>query len=467
MPIKAFCIHAHFYQPPREDPLSGSIPEEPGASPFKNWNERIFHDCYLPNIQLGNFRSINLNIGPTLVEWFTREHPDAWSRLVGQLHLPAGHEPSNIIAQPYHHTILPLATRLDKITQVRWGIASYEKSFGRKPEGMWLPETAVDKETLQVLFDHGIKFTILAPWQAELRNFDAREPYLVRLPQGKEVAVFFYDKELSTRVSFDSQSTRNADQFVEELLLGKFDSIHSNNDQLILIASDGELYGHHKQFREKFLAHLISTALPNHGIELTYPAQWLMKNPPNKYIKIKDRTSWSCEHGVERWKGPCACTSNGEWKARLRDALNAIAKEIDDIYFDFCEMIIRDPWEMRHDYIRVIQEQISLEEFLQDHGKMRIEAKVAEVISALLQSQVNRQKMFASCGWFFDDFERIEPQNAVRYAAQAVWLARNATGRDISSSASRKLAQVHSWKTGLKADVVFKNHLKRADEFRV
>jgi alpha-amylase/alpha-mannosidase (GH57 family) len=467
MARKAFCVHAHFYQPPREDPFTGIIPNEPGAAPFDNWNERIFQDCYQPNVKAGNFKSISLNLGPTLVDWMVRTHPETWKGLVKQLHLNNGDQPANIIAQPYHHTILPLASHQDKITQLRWGIQSYKKYFGQVPEGMWLPETAVDKPTLEVLADNGIKFTILAPWQAKCPELDPRHPYLVKLSEGKSITVFFYERELSTRVSFDSETTRNADRFVSKLLMGKYDDDKEGKDQIILLASDGELYGHHKPFREKFLAYLLEKSLPTCGIEVTYPAKWLSEHPASEYIKIYDRTSWSCEHGVERWKGPCGCSINGAWKADLSKALNAIADKLDSLYLQYCEEWVKDPWELRHDYILVLLGEVEFDGLLAKHSNGKLDKKVDDTIGLLLKSQLERQKVFASCAWFFEDFERIEPQNAVRYTAHAVWLTKQATGIDISGYASRWLKPVRSWKSGLRADAIFDAHFDRAEKFKL
>lgn len=462
---KFFCVHGHFYQPPRADPIIRTIPDEPGASPFRNWNERIFHDCYKPNAELGNFAAISLNIGPTLAEWISKEHANTWGKIVDQLRLSHKNEPPNIMAQPFHHTILPLAKRMDKITQVRWGIHAFEIHFGEKPVGMWLPETAVNRKTLEVLSDHGIKFTILAPWQVQSSNLDSREPYLVKLSRDRSMIVFLYDKDLSTRISFESEVTRNADHFAEKFLLNKYSSSNPDDDELILVASDGELYGHHKPFREKFLSYLISTSLKKYGIEPTYPAKWLEENSPTKYVKILENTSWSCEHGVQRWKGPCGCSQNGEWKAGLRNALDSIADKLDQIFFDFCKPWVDAPWEMRHNYIQVFQHQIDHQDFIKKQASVKPEREILRKVEMLLRSQLHRQEMFASCAWFFDDFERIEPQNAVRYAAQAIWLSDSATGKPLSDQAAYLFSRVRSWKTGLRADTVFQNHIDRAADY--
>jgi alpha-amylase/alpha-mannosidase (GH57 family) len=329
MVTRALCVHGHFYQPPREDPLTGLIPSESGASPYQNWNERIHAECYRPNAELGNFERISFNIGPTLYSWMQNYDRETCRLIVAQdrsnlRRFGVG----NAIAQAYNHTILPLASRADKITQIAWGIADFEHRFGRKPQGMWLPETAIDLETLTILVEHGIEFTILAPWQADCDHLDPTEPYRVALPGGKSITVFFYHRELSTAVSFNPALTTNADAFAQNEISNRYwaEKIERGEPQILLIASDGELYGHHQQFRDRFLAHLVNGASSHLGIDLTYPALWLKTHPPRRMISLREKTSWSCHHGVLRWMGECGCTpGDGRWKAYLRQSLNRLA----------------------------------------------------------------------------------------------------------------------------------------------
>ena len=267
------CVHGHFYQPPREDPLTGEIPMEPGAAPYQNWNERIHEQCYRPNARLGNFQNISFNIGPTLATWMESCDPDTLNSIVQQEQNNfVRYGVGNAIAQSYNHTILPLASLEDKKTQIVWGIRSFENLFHHKPLGMWLPETAVDLETLDVMADHGIEFTILAPWQADQKELDTSLPYKVECPNGKSMVVFFYNQDLSTRISFDPGSTDNADKFVEKSLLPRFKPASKGKslDQLLLIASDGELYGHHQPFRDKFLSYLLDGALKNSNVKKNF-----------------------------------------------------------------------------------------------------------------------------------------------------------------------------------------------------
>ena len=319
MALKALCVHGHFYQPPREDPLTGEIPVEPGAAPYRNWNERIHAECYRPNAELGNFAKISFNVGPTLMNWMYAYDPVTYSRIIAQDRSNLEkYGIGNAMAQPYHHTILPLSSRLDKITQVTWGISDFVHRFGHRPAGMWIPETAVDYETLDVLAEQGILYTLLAPWQAAESRLDTTHPYQVELLSGRTITVFFYDQDLSTRVSFDPGATANADGFVSNIIIPKYrnESYEGANNQFFILASDGELYGHHQPFRDKFLAHLVTGASTQRGIEMTYPGRWLKSHTVVDSMIIRDNTSWSCYNGVTRWMGECRCTPGSTWKGR-------------------------------------------------------------------------------------------------------------------------------------------------------
>ncbi len=467
MKNKAFCVHGHFYQPPREDPLSGEIPLEPGASPYRNWNERIHQQCYKPNAELGNFEHISFDLGPTLVEWMSAYDRRTLANIVEQDHRNFQHYGvGNAMAQSYSHTILPLSPRQDKITQIRWGIVDFEHTFSHRPAGMWLPETAVDMECLDIMAEHGIEYTILAPWQADVEKVDASIPYIVRLPQNKCITVFFYNRSLSDDVSFRSEFTTNADTFVQTRLLPRFHLSRKmiTEPEFHLLASDGEAYGHHQPFRDKFLAHLVNGAIERQAIDATYPGIWLKEYPPEQEIRIRDNTSWSCHHGVVRWSGACDCTPHAEWKAPLRKALNTLANAVDEEYLSVIHPLITDPWELRHEYIRVMCDQISFAEYIQEKIPNPLTTKKVDQIATLLAAQYERQRMFTSCGWFFDDFDRIEPRNNIAYAAQAVWLTKKATGMDISADTIKLLKEVKSWRSGLSADVVFQHHMEKIQE---
>jgi hypothetical protein len=463
--VKAVSIHGHFYQPPREDPISGLIPSEHGATPYRNWNERIHAECYLPNAQLGNFEKISFNIGPTLFSWMNTYDPAATRLIVAQDRVNLQQNGvGNAIAQSYNHTILPLASYEDKVTQVEWGIADFEYQFGRKPLGMWLPETAVDMETLNILAERGIEFTILAPWQAEIYPLDVTEPYRVALSAGKSISVFFYQQELSSGISFNPGLTSNADEFVKNCLVPTFryDKEQCDEPQLLLIASDGELYGHHQHFRDRFLAHLVNGASSSVGLEKTYPALWLKKYPPRHWMSIRENTSWSCHHGVERWNGDCGCTpGDGRWKGYLRQAFNRLAHQLDKVYIDVLTGYKIEAWKIRNAYVHVMLNQLPCEELIYQYAGRRLGAEQLTQIRLLLDAQKERQRIYTSCGWFFDDFSRIEPRNSIAYAAQAVRLTYLATGVNLADQFKADLRYVVSQRTGTRGDKVFQREMQK------
>lgn len=458
MKKQAFCVHTHFYQPPRENPFTGKIPNEPGAAPFPNWNEQIYNQCYKPNAELGNFSRISFNLGPTLAEWMAEFHPETLQQIIDQetaIYQKFG--VGNGMAQAYNHTILPLATHEDKITQIHWGIADFVYHFGHKPEGMWLPETAVDLETLSVLESQGIRFTILAPWQARQRtDFDVTSPYWVELPGDKKIAVFFYDADLSMKVSFMPEVTVNADDFLKNQLLPSFPE-NSRKERYRIIASDGELYGHHQPFRDKFLEWLTTGALrKNPGIENVFPALWLQQYPPEKSIRIINNTSWSCHHGVKRWATVCPCAEHGEWKAGMRHAFNRIAQIVDTEMQKALDPYGWNLVDFRNEYASVLTHQETDKEQLDRLiGRSLPEEETTKLIY-LMQAQYERQRMFTSCGWFFGDFERIEARNNLAYAAMAIELVERVTGNtDYRKQIRRALSKVKSETSGLRASTVF------------
>jgi len=466
MPHRYLSIHAHFYQPPREDPFTGNIPYETGAAPFKNWNERIHAECYRPNADLRNFEQISFNLGPTLLSWMEQHTPETAQNIVAQDHhnvLLYG--VGNAIAQAYNHTILPLSSRRDKVTQVTWGIADFTHRFSRRPQGMWLPETAVDSETLQVLAEQGIQFTILAPWQAAASNLDVTEPYRVMLSEGRSITIFFYDRELSGKVSFEPGVTVNADAFAQDFLQARFNpaKLQRGQPQLLLVATDGELYGHHQRLRERFLARLVDGASSSIGIQPIYPALWLKKHPPQQTIQIREATSWSCHHGIARWTGDCSCTAgDGAWKRHLRQAFDRLAERLDELYFDAAHRLVPSPWALRDHYIQVLLGKISLDRLIFELSGSTHASESIQRLGWLLEAQRERQRMFTSCGWFFDDFDRIEPKNNLAYAARAVYLASKVTGVDLSRQVMTDLQFVVSPRTRLRADQLFKHQLERA-----
>lgn len=454
MATKNFCVHGHFYQPPREDPETGQIPNEESAGAFSNWNEKITALCYAPNAVLGNFGRISFDLGPTLAGWLEKTHPDLHSEIVAQeADFFARTGVSNAMAQSYNHTILPLSNRADKETQIRWGIADYIYRFGHEPLGLWAPETAIDTETLEVMAENKIQFTILAPWQADAPDdFDVSHPYRVKLPSGAEIIVFFFAREPSLKVSFDADATVDANNYINDYILPLF-PIRGRVRRTFLIASDGELYGHHQPRREEFLQWLTTGAAEMSGLTPVVPAQLLTNISKLPKIKLRENTSWSCEHELKRWCGECACTVNGVWKAPLRDALNFLADVID---LESERMITRmglDFQNVRNDYSSVLIGTESAREFALRHLGNASEDTLRS-FETLMTVQYERQRMFTSCGWFFDDFDRIEPKNNLRYASRAVRLFDKLTGTNLHAEMRERLRSVSDARTGLSADQV-------------
>jgi len=464
-----FCIHGHFYQPPREEPISNKIPNERGASPYKNWNERICAECYNPNARAGNFEKISFNIGPTLFNWMFENVPETAKLIVEQENANFNkYGVGNGMAQAYNHSILPLQSWLDKITQVRWGVEEFKHRFGHSPDGMWLAETGVDLETLCALSDCGLCFTILAPWQ--IKPFDGQNqngPFLVDLPDGRNpFVVFTYDRDVSTKISFMPKATENGDDFLR-YIFGKY----NKKNGITVLASDGELYGHHQKFRDLFLTYILGDGASKLGIQWTYPALYLKENAVNKRAMLDEPSSWSCMHGVGRWSYDCGCTPGSEWKAPMREAINAIAEWVDEQYLSaFKGSNLQNyenseyGWEMRHRYIDVMLGKKSVDKLGEEiFGEFWKELETNK-IAILLEAQLERQKMFTSCGWFFDDFNRIEPANNIAYAAKAVWLCMKANNEKFDTSILDLLRKTNSPKTGLNAETIFLNTLERAEQ---
>lgn len=453
------CIHGHFYQPPREDPISNYIPSEIGAEPFNNWNEKILAECYQPNALAGNFGKISFNIGPTLFKWMWNYRPEIAQLIVDQERANFDkYGVGNAIAQSCHHTILPLATTQDKITQVYWGISDFEFRFGHKAEGIWLPETGVDLATLCVLSDLGLRYTILAPWQLQAQD-NSPGPYHIELPGGREPFVVFpYNRDLSTMVSFIPDSTENGDCFLHTVR----EKLSWANGNLNTIASDGELYGHHQKFRDKFLTYILNISENYSDIQWTYPGKWLRENKVEAKATLVPLSSWSCFHGVDRWKKECACTPGAYWKEPLYRSLREIADWLDKTYVAFMTGLVDDPWRFRNEYFKVIIGQKTLASLVCEESGQTVSAVDLDKIDLLMRAQVKRQRMFTSCGWFHQEFHRIEPHNNIAYAAFAVWLSELVTGKHIDVQIIRKLADVRDNKTGLRADTVFTQTLVRA-----
>lgn len=459
---KHFCAHGHFYQPPREDPFTGEIPAEFGAEPYNNWTERIYHECYLPNAQAGNFQKISFNIGPTLFAWMEKHHPEIVQSIVEQENqIFQRTRLSNAMAQPYFHIIMPLASPRDKHTMIQWGILDYQHRFGHAPQGMWLPETAADLASLEALADHGIQFTILAPWQAKDPSLDTTRPYKIMTRSGKEMAVFFYNAFLSSEISFNPSATDNADTFVRDWLIPQSEYMKQDRDQLLLAASDGELYGHHQPFREKFLSYVLDGAVEKAGIQRQFPAQWLRDFPNLATAEIIENTSWSCHHGIERWRNVCGDAPTATWKKPLREFMDGLAAAIDAIYESRLHGLIRDPWALRDRYAEVLLGIVSIESLIADQATQTLTPGQQSMVKLLAEAQYERLRMFSSDAWFFYDLDRIEPLNAFKYAAHATSQVELTAGQDPSDGLVRIISQARSELSGLNGEMAFLGYLKK------
>ena len=447
-------IYGHFYQPPRANPFTGRIPREPGAAPYDNYNEKITDECYRPNAETGNLAHISFDLGPTLAAWLEDHHPDVYQAFIdADRENMARYGVGNALAQAYNHTILPLATTRDKRTQVRWGLDDFAHRFGHRADGMWLAETAVDQETLSILAEEGVRYTILAPWQAA-EPITPGEPYRVALPGGRSITVFFYNGPLSAGVSFDDDVTRNADVFAATRLQQHLDRgrVERGEDQFIIIASDGELYGHHKPLRDHFLSYLVRDSAPDHGFGVTTLGRYLASHPPQRAVRLRMPTAWSCSHGVARWDTGCACTEgDSSWKYALRSALNQLAMRLDALYVEATATALRDPWAARDAWLAVRNHWTSGRAFWERHGvhsRRPFRRARAEAIVQLLEAEYEAQAMFTSCGFFFEDLDRIEPRNDIAFARRAISLAWQATHTDLQSEFLANLAEARSWRTG-------------------
>lgn len=437
------CIHGHFYQPPREDPFTGAYREEPSAAPYANWNARITAECYQPNAQVGNFGRISFNLGGTLAQWMDVDARDTYRRIIASVRLQQQcYGVSNALAQAMHHTILPLARGRDKRCQIHWGIASYEHRFGRKPEGLWLPEMAVDYETLAAVHEAGLWFVLLSDEQVRGDLSHGAGPYKIRLSKDRFISVFVRDRDLSNYFSFNMPSPVQARDWMSNVMRGR------QPGSLALIASDGETFGHHhKQGVDVLQA--ITTPACNDAYTLTTLEQYLHQHPPVAEVEIIENSAWSCMHHLGRWATGCDCTPGcAHWKGALRRALDNLSHDIDEIYADVVRRRDLAPWRLRDEYIGVLLSKTAPQTFLNDRHLGHLSLIGQQQILRLLEAQVYRHKMFVSCAFFFDDLERIEAHYAVANAVKAMTLVSYVTGDDLSRAFRRDLRVAVSQTTG-------------------
>lgn len=456
------CVHGHFYQPPRENPWLESVEVQDSAYPYHDWNERITAECYAPNgtsrildtdgriVRLvNNYGRMSFNFGPTLLAWLEKNAPDAyetiqdadrksWERFSGH---------GSAIAQAYNHIILPLATRREKETQIIWGIRDFQHRFGHDPEGMWLPETAVDLEALEIMAECGIKFTILAPTQARRvreigqaawedvagGRIDPTRAYKCVLHSGRGISIFFYDGPISHAVAFEGLLD-SGEALANRLMEGFSDA--RPHAQLVNIATDGESYGHHHRNGDMALAYAFDCIESRCLAEITTYGWYLEKHPPTHEVEIFENSSWSCIHGVERWRGDCGCNSGGypewnqAWRKPLREALDWLRETLEPAYESAASQLLRDPWAARDDYIEVILDRSreNVDRFLENHESHVLTESETITALRLLEMQRHSMLMYTSCGWFFDELSGIETVQVMQYAGRVLQLAKKVFG---------------------------------------
>jgi hypothetical protein len=433
-------VHGHFYQPERRDPFSGEIPPQPAAAPYRDWNARIDAECYKPNAERGNLRHVSYDLGPTLAGWLADHDPATHQGFIDSDASPEadGAEGGNAMAQAYNHAILPLASMADRKTEIRWGLRDFELRFERRPTGIWLPETAVDMPTLRILADEGIRYTILAPWQAADSRLDTRRPYRVELGGGKSIVVVFYDAALSASASFESDATMDADSFAANRVLPRIagPAFADGTPRTAVIATDGELYGHHQKFRDLFLARLVNPGpeVPDRGFDVTTVGRMVGEVPASVFpaAQIAERTSWSCHHGVLRWYAECPDASDGRWKGPLRVALERLAAAIDTVAGGLAADVVEQAalWQARDAYVDVIFGAVSAVDFARGRLPLATD-KQRERFLALMEAERWRLAMFASDGWFWGDPIRLETKHVLLCAAKAVRLIDGAAGTNL------------------------------------
>lgn len=495
-PSKRFiCIHGHFYQPPRENPWLETVEIQDSAAPYHDWNERICAECYAPNgaarivnVQnritriLNNYGRISFNIGPTLLSWLKQNAGRTYRMILdGERRSRknyGGH--SSAMAQIYNHVIMPLASRRDRLTQIRWGIADYMSNYGAPPEGMWLPETAVDNESLELLANHGIKFTLLQPGQCKRirpikkenikaneedaeeaewtdtpnASVDTTRPYQVRFESGASIAVFFYNGPVSRAIAFEGL-LNSGDNLAARLKAGLKDT---PQPQLVSVATDGESYGHHHKHGEMALAYALRLLEQDKTVKLTNFANFLALYPPQYECEIYENTSWSCAHGVERWRSDCGCNGgkpgwNQKWRTPLRQALDELRDALVPLTEQEGAKLFNDVWAARDAYIEVILDRTkeSTDRFFARHANHWLSEDERVRGLELMEMQRHAQLMYTSCGWFFDDISGIETVQVIAYAARVLQLAEHVFGKQGQALEAPFLARMAEAKSNVSA----------------
>ena len=470
---KYICIHGHFYQPPRENAWLEVIEVQDSAHPYHDWNERISAECYGPNTAsrilnekgaitdiVNNYSRISFNFGPTLLSWMEQNDRESYDAILEADRVSqttfAGH--GSALAQVYNHMIMPLANSQDKETQVIWGIRDFVHRFNRMPEGMWLAETAVDTESLELLAKHDIRFTVLAPRQAKGfrkigeaqwitdKGIDTRRPYVCNLPSGRNIVLFFYDGDISQGVAFSG--LLNDGRKLADRLLNALDK-SSVEPQLCHIATDGETYGHHHKHGDMALAFCLNFIEKNSKVKLTNYAHFLSLHEPAYEAQIHEQSSWSCVHGIERWRNDCGCNTGGKpswnqrWRKPLRETLDWLRDELTVLFQSEGTEIFKDPWVARNEYINVIlrRNDETIRKFMRDHCSQTVEPPQ---VLRLMEVQRNAMLMYTSCGWFFDEVSGIETTQIMQYACRAMQLVSQISEVNLELEFRKRLEQIPS-----------------------
>jgi len=437
--LKQLCVHGHFCLPPRRDPFSGTLPHEASAAPFRNIYEQTTADCYRPNAVLGNFDLLSFDLAPALLDWLAAHDAATYNRVLAA-------DRGNAMATAFHHVTLPLHSRRDKITQITWGLRAFECHFGRPSAGLWLPEMAVDEDTLDALAECGVRFTLLSSEQAPSDLAQDAGPYRVRLSTGRELAVFVRDRALSDKVSFELSWLGGAGMFAAQYLapqdFAAQDIARRASQALLLIASAGETYGHHHADEEMFLRYLLRQEAARVGYQIVPLAGYLRDHPPQREIGLVFPSSWSCAHGVQRWQDECGCAAPAAWKAPLRAALNRLAEAADDIYERATRRAYLDPWQLRDCYAEVLTMHVPGPVFLDRHVERALTRPDQDRLLTLLDAQFYRMAMFDSHTFFGTEFGTPDMRYVLANLVRAVDLIADATGDDLAEMVHRDLAQV-------------------------